>query len=65
MPREKIKLLSTGKTEKGTDTGTFKTTTKNKKTKPEKVSFKRFDKLAYNSETGKKGMHVLFVETKI
>lgn len=65
MPREKIKLLSTGKTQKDKPTGTFTTTTKNKKTKPEKLKLKRFDKLAFNAETGKCGMHVMFEETKI
>lgn len=63
--RDKIKLVSTGLTAKGKKTGTFRTTTKNKKTKTEKLKFKCYDKLAFNEKTGKNGMHVLFEETKI
>ena len=57
--REKIKLVSTAKT------GTYYTTTKNKKTTEKKLEFKKFDPKAVNPETGKKGMHVLFKEDKI
>jgi large subunit ribosomal protein L33 len=63
--RDKIKLNSTGRTQKGKPTGTFRTTTKNKKTTTEKLKFKCYDKLAWNAETGKKGMHVMFEEGKI
>ncbi len=63
--RDKIKMLSTGKTKKGKPTGTFKTTTKNKKKTTEKLKMKHYDPRAYNAETGKDGMHVLFEETKI
>lgn len=63
--RDKIKMLSTGKTKAGKPTGTFRTTTKNKKKTTEKIKMKHYDKLAYNPETGKSGMHVLFEETKI
>lgn len=63
--RDKIKLLSTGKTKVGNPTGTFRTTTKNKKKTTEKLKFKCYDPRAYNAETGKSGMHVLFEETKI
>lgn len=63
--REKIKMLSTGKTQAGKPTGTFRTTTKNKKAKPEKLKLKYFDPRAFNKATGKAGMHVLFEETKI
>lgn len=63
--RDKIKLLSTGKTEKGSPTGTFRTTTKNKKKKPDKLKLRCFDARAFNPKTGKRGMHVLFEETKI
>lgn len=61
----KVKLLSLGLTEKGRKTNYFKTTTKNKKTKTEKLKFKHYDPLAYNPKTGRCGMHVLFEETKI
>jgi ribosomal protein L33 len=63
--RDKIKLNSTGTTKAGKKTGTFRTTTKNKKTMTEKLKLKCYDKLAYNAETGKLGMHVLFEEGKI
>tara|TARA_R110000868_G_scaffold269522_2_gene528857 strand:- start:6 stop:200 length:195 start_codon:yes stop_codon:yes gene_type:complete len=63
--RDKIKLNSTGLTKKGTKTGTFRTTTKNKKLSTEKLKLKSYDKLAWNEEKGKTGMHVLFEEGKI
>ena len=63
--RDKIKMLSTGKTQAGKPTGTFRTTTKNKKTKTEKLKQKHYDKRAFNAETGKSGFHVMFEETKI
>ncbi|HBC71219.1 MAG TPA: 50S ribosomal protein L33, partial [Coxiellaceae bacterium] len=49
--REKIKLVSTGKTQKGKPTKTFYTTTKNKRQTTEKINIKKFDPKAYNSET--------------
>lgn len=63
--RDKIKMVSTGTTQAGKKTGTFRTTTKNKRTMTEKLKLKHFDKRAYNPETGKIGMHVLFEEGKI
>jgi large subunit ribosomal protein L33 len=63
--RDKIKLVSTGLTEKGKKTGTFRTTTKNKKLSTEKLKVKCYDPIAWNAEKGKKGMHVLFEEGKI
>lgn len=63
--RDKIKLLSTGKTIKGKPTGTFRTTTKNKKKTTEKLKLKCYDPRAYDPKTGKCGKHVLFEETKI
>ena len=63
--RDKIKLNSTGTTKAGKKTGTFRTTTKNKKTTTEKLKLKCYDRLAWNEATGKKGMHVLFEEGKI
>ncbi len=63
--RDKIKMASTGKTKAGKPTGTFRTTTKNKKKTTEKLKLKSYDSRAYNAETGKTGMHVLFEETKI
>lgn len=63
--RDKIKMLSTGKTKAGKSTGTFRTTTKNKKKTTEKLKMKHYDPRAFNTKTGKNGMHVLFEETKI
>lgn len=63
--REKVKLVSTGLTEAGKDTGTFYTTSRNKKTSDKKLELKKFDPRAFNKETGKKGMHILFKEEKI
>ncbi len=65
MPRDKIKMNSTGKTAKGKPTGTYYTTDKNKKLSTEKLKKKRYDRLAFNPETGKLGMHVLFEEGKL
>lgn len=63
--RDKIKMLSTGKTKDGRPTGTFRTTTKNKKKTTEKLKKKCFDPRAFNAETGKNGKHVMFEETKL
>ncbi len=63
--REKIKLVSSGKTQEGNSTGTYYTTTKNKRNMTEKFNIKKYDRRAYNAETGKCGMHVLFKEEKI
>ncbi len=63
--RDKIKLASTGKNKAGKKTGTFRTTTKNKKKTTEKLKLKCFDKRAYDEKTGKTGMHVMFEETKL
>ncbi len=49
--REKIKLLSTA------DTGFYYTTTKNRKTTPDKLEFKKYDPIVRK--------HVPFKETKI
>ena len=62
--REIIKLKSTGLNKKGKPTGTFTTTTKNKRN-PGKIKKKRYDKLAWNAETNKSGMHVIFEEGKV
>lgn len=63
--REKIKLVSTGKTKAGKATGYYYTTTKNKRNMTEKVAMKKYDRRAFNPETGKIGMHVMFKEAKI
>ena len=63
MPRDKIKLVSKGKTKENKPTGTFYTTTKKKGA--EKLKKKKFDPRAFNESTGKNGAHVLFEEDKI
>lgn len=63
--RDKIKMNSTGTTKEGKKTGTFRTTTKNKRTMTEKLKKKYYDPRAYNAETGKVGMHVMFEEGKL
>lgn len=63
--RDKIKMESTGLTEKGKLTRYSFTTTKNKKTKPEKLEMKSFDPMAFNEATGKKGKHCVFKEVKL
>lgn len=63
--RDKVKMLSTGTTKEGKKTGTFRTTTRNKRKSPEKYSYKSYDPRAYDAKTGKSGMHVQFEETKI
>lgn len=63
--RDKIKMVSTGLTKEGKKTGTFRTTTKNKRTMTEKLKLKHYDPRAFNTETGKSGYHVLFEEGKI
>ncbi len=65
MPRDKIKLVSKGRTKDGKPTRTFYTTTKNKKTSTQKLSLKKFDPRAFNETTGRNGAHVDFVEDKI
>jgi large subunit ribosomal protein L33 len=63
--RDKIKMISTGLRQDGKKTGTFRTTTKNKRTMTEKFKKKYYDPKAFNAATGKNGMHVLFEEGKI
>lgn len=63
--RDKIKLLSTGKTKAGKETGTFYTTSKNKRTTTEKLKKMKYDPRAYDEKSGKCGMHVEFKEDKI
>lgn len=66
--REKIKLVSTGRTSKNKITGTYYTTTKNKKAaagQQKKLEKRKYDRLAYNAESGKTGLHVIFREEKI
>ena len=63
--REKIKLVSTGKTATGKPTKFFYTSYKNKRNSTEKLQIKKFDPRAFNPANGKNGMHVIFKEDKI
>lgn len=67
MPRDKIKLVSRGKTKEGNATRTFYTTDKNKHSPKgtEKLKKKKFDPRAFNEKTGTNGAHVLFEEEKM
>jgi large subunit ribosomal protein L33 len=60
--REKVKLVSTGKQKDGRSTGYYYTSTKNKRNTPDKMAIMKYDPRAYNPETGKRGMYVLFKE---
>jgi large subunit ribosomal protein L33 len=64
-PRIKIMLLSTGKNEKGKDTGFFYTTYINPRNTTEKLELMKFDPRAYNAKIGRPGMKVLFKQKKI
>ena len=63
--REAIKMVSTGKTKSGKKTGTFRVRTKNKRASTEKLKLKYYDPRAWNPETGRYGMHVMFEEGKM
>ena len=63
--REKIRLVSTGKTKLGKPTKFFYTTTKNKRNSTEKIAIKKFDPRAFDVNSGKIGVHVVFKEEKI
>ncbi|EKD77483.1 MAG: ribosomal protein L33 [uncultured bacterium] len=64
--REKVQLRSTGKQKNGKPTGYYKTTVVNKRNMGEKkLECMKFDPCAWNTETGKVGMRVLFKQKKI
>ena len=64
--REKVQLRSTGTNKKGKPTGYFKTIMVNKKKSSDnKLEPKKYDPRAYNPETGKVGMRVVFKQKKI
>lgn len=62
---EKIRMRSKGVNAKGKPTGFYYTTTKNRMNSPEKLILMKFDPRAVDKETGKRGHHVEFEETKI
>lgn len=63
--REKIKLVSTGKTAAGRPTKFYYTTVKNKRNTTDKLQIKKFDPRAFDENSGKVGTYVLFKEDKI
>ena len=63
--REKIKMVSTGTTEKGKKTGYYYTTHKNKRNTPDKMILRKFDPRAWNPSINRCGMVVDFKEDKI
>jgi len=64
-PRIKVKLVSTGKNQKGRKTGYYKTTVKNSRNTTEKLSLKKYDPRAWDAEKSKLGAYVEFKEEKI
>lgn len=63
--RELIKFVSTGVNEKGKKTGFIKMSTKNKRLMKDKLKKRCYDPRAIDPETGKRGIHVVFEETKV
>ena len=62
--REIVQLRSTGKNKAGKPTGYFKTLTVNKRAE-NKLELMKYDPRAFNPETGKTGMRVLFKQKKV
>ncbi len=62
--REKVQLRSTGTKQDGKPTGYFKTLRVNKRAE-KKLELLKYDPRAFNPETGKVGMKVLFKQKKI
>jgi large subunit ribosomal protein L33 len=62
--REKVQIRSTGTSKSGKPTGYFKTLTVNKRAE-KKLELMKYDPRAYNPETGKVGMRVIFKQKKI
>lgn len=62
--REKVQLRSTGTKKDGKPTGYFKTLRVNKRAE-KKLELLKYDPRAFNPETGKVGMKVVFKQKKI
>jgi large subunit ribosomal protein L33 len=62
--RKKVMMVSEAKLEDGQPTKTAYYTTKGERD-PNKLKLKKFDPRAYNTETGKSGMHAVFNEKKV
>ena len=60
----KVRLVSTATNEKGNPTG-YTYYTRKGKNLTEKLKMRKYDPRAFNPETGKSGMHVLFEEKKM
>lgn len=60
----KVRLVSKATNKYGNPTGTTYYVKKGKNAS-EKLAFKKYDPAAFNQETGKSGMHVLFEEKKL
>ena len=63
--REKVKLVSTGLTQKGKKTGFYYTTMKNKRNTTDKLVLRKFDPKAWDATNQKHGIYVDFKEDKI
>ena len=63
--REKIRLVSTGKTQAGKKTGYFYTTTKSKRNTPDKIRIMKYDPRAWDEAKQKVGAYIEFKEDKI
>ncbi len=61
----KKSVAMTIRLESSAGTGFRYYTTKNPRTKTEKMKFKKYDPWATNPETGKRGAHVIFEEKKM
>lgn len=61
----KVRLVSTGKNEKGNPTGFTYYIKKNPKNITDKMAFRKYDPRAVNAETGRNGAHVQFEEKKL
>lgn len=64
-PRIKIMLNSTGKTQKGRDTGTAYYVYYNERNSDKKLELMKYDARAWNEETSRLGKKVLFKQKKI
>ena len=62
--REKVQLRSTGLNQKGKPTGYYKTLSVNKRSE-KKLELMKYDPRAFNPETGKVGMRVIFKQKKL
>lgn len=61
--RKKIMMVSEGVDQKGRPTKSVYYTTKGDM--QEKLKLRKFDPIAFNSETGRPGMHVVYNEKKL